>query len=120
GIGACTWPDHWGFKMEAYDAVPQNMAIMANAGVCVALHSDSSSMVQRFHYEAAKAIKYGMTRQQALESITINPAKILGIAEHTGTLEAGKHADIAVFSGDPLDIYTLCDMTFIDGRLVFD
>lgn len=120
GIGAVTWPDWWGFKMEAYDAVPQNLAIMANAGVLVAIHSDSADTVQRFYNEASKAEKWGMTDKQALESITINPAKVLGIEAHVGSLEAGKHADIAIMGGPPLDYYSLVRMTFIDGRQVFD
>jgi imidazolonepropionase-like amidohydrolase len=120
GIAACTWPDWWGFKMEAYDATPYNMAIMADAGVTVALHSDSPDIVQRFPHEAAKAVKYGMTEEQALASITINPARVLGIDQWVGSLETGKHADVVVMSGPPLDMYSLVEHTFIDGVHVFD
>lgn len=119
GIGASTWPDWWGFKLEAWDATPYNMAILANAGVLTAMQSDSPNTIQRFPHEAAKAMKYGMTEQQALESITLAGARMLGIDEWVGTLEPGKHADIAVLSGPWNDMYTLNEMTFIDGELVF-
>lgn len=120
GIGASTWPDWWGFKMESHDGIPQGMAIMANAGVVVALQSDSANIGQRLYHEAAKAAKYGMTRQQALESITINGAKILGTDKQIGTLEPGKSADFAIYSADPFDMYATVEKTWIDGVQVFD
>jgi imidazolonepropionase-like amidohydrolase len=82
--------------------------------------SDSSDIVQRMYTEAAKGVKYGLTEDEALATITLNPAKILGIDQWVGSIEKGKQADIAVFSRSPLDIYTRVDMTFIDGRQVFD
>ncbi|MDX2177388.1 MAG: amidohydrolase [Candidatus Sumerlaeia bacterium] len=119
-IAVATWPDWWGFKMEAWDATPEAVAILANAGVNTVLKSDSSDVVQRMFHEAAKARKYGMTEPQALASITLAPAKALGIDKWVGSLEPGKHADVAVFSKHPFDMYTRVEMTFIDGRQVFD
>jgi imidazolonepropionase-like amidohydrolase len=119
-IGVATWPDWWGFKMEAYDATPLAPTILVHAGVLTIFKSDSSDIVQRMYTEAAKGVKYGLTEDEALATITLNPAKILGIDQWVGSIEKGKQADIAVFSRSPLDIYTRVDMTFIDGRQVFD
>lgn len=119
-IGVATWPDWWGFKMEAYDATPLAPTILVRAGVLTVFKSDSSDIVQRMYVEAAKGVKYGLTEDEALATITLNPAKILGIDKWVGSIEKGKQADIAVFSKSPLDIYTRVDMTFIEGRQVFD
>ncbi len=120
GIACCTWPDWWGFKMEAYDATPLAPTILQGAGVLVVFKSDSSDLVQRMYTEAAKGVKYGLTEREALAAITLNPAKVLGVDEWVGSLEKGKRADIAVFSKSPLDATTLCELTLIDGRVVFD
>ena len=120
GTSIATWPDWWGFKMEAYDATPYNATMFKNDGGVVALHSDSANTIQRMYTEAAKMLRYGSTEEQVLEMITIDPAKMLGIEEYVGTLEVGKHADIAMFSKHPLDAYTLVERTWIDGTLVFD
>jgi len=120
GIACCTWPDWWGFKMEAYDATPLAPQILQKAGVLLVFKSDSSDVVQRMYMEAAKGVKYGLTEEQALRTITLNPAKVLGIDKWVGSLEAGKQADFAVFSKPPLDAYTLCERTFINGEQVFD
>lgn len=119
-IGACTWADWWGFKMEAWDGIPENAALMAAKGVRVSIHSDSSDGVQRLWHEAAKAVRHGMTEEQGLKAITYWPASILGLEKRLGSLEAGKDADIAIFSRHPFDIYTLVDMTLVDGKVVFD
>ena len=120
GTGIATWPDWWGFKMEAYDATPYNAAMFKDSGGVVALHSDSGNTVQRLYTEAAKMVRYGSSPQQALEMITLDPAKMLGIQAQVGSLEVGKDADIALFSKHPLDSYTLVQKTWVDGELVYD
>ena len=119
-IGACTWADWWGFKMEAWDGIPENAAILASHGVRVAIHSDSSDGVQRLWHEAAKAVRHGMTEEQGLKALCYWPATILGLDKRLGSLEVGKDADIAIFSRHPFDVYTLVDMTLVDGKVVFD
>ena len=120
GAGIATWPDWWGFKLEAYDAIPQNMQLNKEAGVTVALHSDSPSTVQRLYTEAAKVVGYGMSEADALETITLDPARLLGVAHRVGSIEVGKDADLALFSRHPLDVTTLVQRTWIDGELVYD
>ena len=120
GTSIATWPDWWGFKMEAYDATPYNATLFKQAGGVVALHSDSPNTIQRMYTEAAKQQRYGLTEEQVLEMITLDPAKQLGIEDKVGTLEVGKHADIAMFNKHPLDAYTLVVKTWIDGELVYD
>lgn len=120
GTGIATWADWWGFKMEAYDGVPQNAALNTAAGVTVAIHSDSSEGVQRLFTEAAKTLRYGQSEEDALKSITLNPAKLIGIDARVGTIEVGKDADLALFNRHPFDVYTLVERTWIDGELVFD
>ena len=120
GTSIATWPDWWGFKMEAYDATPYNATMFKQAGGVVALHSDSPNTIQRMYTEAAKQQRYGLTEEQVLEMITLDPAKQLGIEDKVGTLEVGKHADIAMFNKHPLDAYTLVVKTWIDGELVYD
>ena len=115
-----TWADWWGFKMEAFDGIPQNAALLKQAGGVVAIHSDSSNQVQRLNVQAAKTLRYGMSETEALETITIDPAKMLGIADRVGTIEVGKDADLAMFSGHPLDVYSLNTRTWIDGVQVYD
>ena len=125
-IGAATWGDHWGFKLEAYDGVSANIGALEAAGANAIVHSDSSSLVQRLNVEAAIALAaarragLNVTREDAIRWITANPAKTLGISERTGTLEAGKMADVVLWSGDPFSIYTLAEKVFIDGALIFD
>lgn len=119
-IGVATWPDWWGFKMEAWDAIPQNAAILADHGVRVSLHSDSADLIQRLYTEAAKAVRYGMRPDHALRAITIWPASMLGVDDRIGSLEVGKHADIAIFDKHPLDVYATVEKTLIDGRIVWD
>ena len=115
-----TWPDWWGFKMEANDATPYNAAMVKSDGGVVALHSDSSNTVQRMYTEAAKMIRYGATEAQALEMITIDPAKLLGVEDRVGSITVGKDADLALFSHHPLDVYTRVERTWIDGEEVYN
>lgn len=119
-IAACTWTDWWGFKIEAFEAIPQAPAILASKGARVVFHSDSADQMQRLWLDAAKAVRFGMDRQRAFEALTINPAWTLGLEDRIGSIEQGKDADIAIFSGHPFNIYTLVDMTIIDGEIVFD
>ena len=126
GVGAVVWADWWGFKMEARDAVPAGAALLHDAGVRVALHSDSPIDVQRLNQEAAKALAAGrragleLDRDDAIRWITANPAWVLGIDEQVGSLEAGKQADLVVWSGDPFSVYTRVDLVFRQGRLLYD
>jgi imidazolonepropionase-like amidohydrolase len=119
-IGACTWTDWWGFKVEAFEGIPQAPGIMASKGVKVVFHSDSGDQIQRLWLDAAKAVRYGMDHQKALEALTINPAWVLGLEDRIGSIEEGKDADIAIFSGHPFNIYTLVEMTIVDGEIIFD
>jgi imidazolonepropionase-like amidohydrolase len=120
GSGVATWPDWWGFKMEAFDGIPHNAALVKQAGVPVAIHSDSPSTVQRLYTEAAKVVRYGMSEEDALAAITLDPARILGVEAWVGSIEVGKQADLALFSRHPLDVTTRVDKTWIEGALVFD
>ncbi|HEX6940401.1 MAG TPA: amidohydrolase [Longimicrobiales bacterium] len=126
GICASMWADWWGFKMEAYDGIEQNIALVDEAGGCAIVHSDDASGIQRLNQEAAKVIQaaneMGMqvTREDAIRWITINPAKALGIDQWTGSLEPGKMADVVLWSGDPFSVYTRAEKVFIDGALVYD
>ncbi len=121
GVGGSTFSDWWGFKIEAYDAIPYNGALMTERGVNVSFNSDSSELARRLNLEAAKAIKYGgIAPEEAIKFDTINPAKQLGIDKMTGSLEVGKDADIVVWSGSPLSSLSICEKTFVDGTLYFD
>jgi imidazolonepropionase-like amidohydrolase len=120
GSGIATWADWWGFKMEAVDGIPNNAALVKSTGAPVAIHSDSANQVQRLNVQAAKTLRYGMSEADALESITLDPARILGISDRVGSIEVGKDADLALFSGHPLDVYSLVVGTWIDGERVYD
>ena len=120
GAGIATWADWWGFKMEAYDGIPHNAALVKAAGVPVAIHSDSSNQIQRLNVQAAKTLRYGMSESDALITITLDPARMLGIEDKVGSIEVGKDADLAIFNGHPLDIYSLNVATWIDGVQVYD
>jgi imidazolonepropionase-like amidohydrolase len=120
GAGLATFADWWGFKLEAWDAIPQNAVLCQQAGVVTCIHSDSASHVQRLNLEAAKMMRYGWTEAQALESVTLAAARILGAEARVGTLEVGKDADLAVWSHHPTDVYTRCLRTFVDGVQVYD
>lgn len=120
GTMLATFSDWWGFKLEAWDAIPQNAVLSSQAGIGVSMHSDSASFVQRLNVEAAKMMRYGWTADQALQSITITPARMLGVDAKVGTIEVGKDADLALYSGDPLSVYSRVQRTWIDGEVVYD
>jgi imidazolonepropionase-like amidohydrolase len=119
GAAICTWADWWGFKIEAWDGIPQNAALCHEAGVKVCAHSDSSEQVQRLWIEAAKMVAAGLPRAEAVKALTLNPAAVLGVDARIGSLEAGKDADLALFSGDIFSIFSRVDATWIDGKRVF-
>lgn len=121
GAGVGTFIDWWTFKMETVDAIPYNPAILASRGVRVALNSDSDELARRLYWDAAKAVKYGgVSEEEALRMLTLNPAWQLGVDRLVGSLEAGKQADIAIFSGHPLSAAARCEMTLVDGQVYFD
>ncbi len=121
GAGGSTFSDWWGYKMEVYDAIPHNTALMHRAGVVTSVNSDSNELARRLNLEAAKAVKYGgLSEVEALATVTINPARQLRIDERTGSLETGKDADFLIWSGHPLSVYSRVEQTFIDGRAYFD
>ncbi len=120
GAGIATWADWWGFKMEALDGIPHNAALVKSAGVPVAIHSDSANQIQRLNVQAAKTLRYGMSETDALETITLDPARLLGVDGNVGSIEVGKDADLALFSEHPLDVYSLVQGTWIDGVRVYD
>jgi imidazolonepropionase-like amidohydrolase len=119
--GAGTFIDWWGFKAEAYDAIPYNVALMTRAGVLTSVNSDSDELARRLNQDAAKAMKYGgLTEEEALRLCTINPAKQLGIDQRVGSIEPGKDADLVIWNGNPLSTYSRVDTTFIEGDIYFD
>ncbi len=121
GAGASTFSDWWAYKMEAYDAIPYNAAIMAGHGVSVSLNSDSDELARRLYWEAAKAVRYGgVSEGEAFKMITINPAKQLGIDKWVGSIEVGKDADLAIFRAHPFAADTRVEMTLVDGKVMFD
>jgi imidazolonepropionase-like amidohydrolase len=121
GAGASTFSDWWGYKMEAVDAIPYNAALMAKKGIVVSLNSDDAELMRRLNTEAAKAMKYGgVSREDALAMVTINPAKQLGVENRVGSIEAGKDADIVIFDKDPLSNFAKVQKVMIDGNRYFD
>jgi imidazolonepropionase-like amidohydrolase len=120
GAGASTFSDWWAYKIEAWDAIPGNGPLMQRQGVVVSFNSDNSQLASRLNWEAAKATKFGLSEEEALKFVTINPAIQLKIDGSVGSLEPGKDADFVVWSGNPLSSYTKCEQTWIDGRRYFD
>jgi imidazolonepropionase-like amidohydrolase len=126
GTAASIWADWWGFKMESYDGLPQNAALLEQAGARPIIHSDDEGGIQRLNQEAAKALHAGLqaglpvTREHAIRWITANPAWALGLEAETGTIEAGKKADVVVWSADPFSVYAKAELVFNEGWLVFD
>ena len=121
GAGASIFADSWAYKIEAYDAIPYNAAIMTRAGVVVSMNSDSDERARRLNIEAAKAMHWGdLTEEQALKLVTLNPAIQLGIQDRVGSIEVGKDADIAIWNGHPFSVYSRVDTTFVDGEVFFD
>ena len=120
GAGASTFSDWWAYKFEVIDAIPFNGTLMANVGVNVSFNSDSDELARRMNLEAAKAVKYGgLSEEEALKFVTINPAKQLKIDKYVGSLEIGKDADFALWSGHPLSNYSICEQTWVDGKQYF-
>ena len=120
GASASTFSDWWAYKIEAYDAIPYNAALMTQAGVPVCIKSDSEELIRHLNLEAAKMVKYGgVTEAQALAMITINPARELGLQQRIGSIEVGKDADLAFFNAHPFDAFARCDLALIDGEVWF-
>ncbi|MEZ4236337.1 MAG: amidohydrolase family protein [Myxococcota bacterium] len=126
GVAASVWADWWGFKLEAFDAVPEGAALLAEAGARAVIHSDSEIGIQRLNQEAAKAWYAGrnagidIDEDTALRWITANPAWVLGIDDQTGTLEAGKRGDVVVWDAYPFSVYAHAQLVFVDGALRYD
>ncbi|QDA59126.1 amidohydrolase family protein [Hymenobacter jejuensis] len=121
GVNASTFSDWWAYKNEVRDAIPYNAAIMHDAGLNVAINSDDAEMSRRLNQEAAKTVKYGgLSEEEALKLVTINPAKMLHLESHMGSIKEGKDADVVLWSANPLSIYARPERTFVDGRQFFD
>jgi N-acetylglucosamine-6-phosphate deacetylase len=121
GAAASSFSDWWAYKLEVYDAIPYNGALMHEQGVLVSFNSDSDELARRLNLEAAKAVKYGgLTEEEALAFVTINPAKQLRIEDRVGSIQPGIDADFVLWTGNPLSTYTVCEQTWIDGRKFFD
>jgi imidazolonepropionase-like amidohydrolase len=121
GAGAGTFIDWWGYKAEAYDATPYNVALMVRNGVLTSLNSDSDELARHLNHDAAKAMKYGgLTEDEALRLVTINPARQLRLDHRIGSIETGKDADLVIWNGHPLSTYSRVDTTFIEGEIYFD
>jgi imidazolonepropionase-like amidohydrolase len=121
GVAVSTFADFWSYKWEASQTMPHSAALMTKRGVLVALNSDDPERMRHLFNDAAKTVRFGgLSEAEAIKTITINPAKIMGIDRWTGTLEPGKDADIAVFNRHPLDSFTVCEMTIVDGKILFD
>ena len=125
-ICSSMWSDWWGFKMEAYDGIRENIPFVHNAGACAIVHSDSAIGIQRLQQAAAKALGHAaragieISKADAWQWISYNPAKAIGISDTTGSLEAGKDADVVIWSGDPFSVYTQAEKVFVDGALLYD
>jgi imidazolonepropionase-like amidohydrolase len=126
GICSAMWADWWGFKMEAYDAVFENIPMVHAGGACAIVHSDDQNGIQRLNQEAAKALADGrragiqISDAEAWQWLAINPARALGIAEETGSLVSGKRADVVLWNGNPFSVYSRPQMVWIDGALMYD
>lgn len=120
------WADWWGFKMEAYDAIQENIPMVHSAGACAIVHSDSDQGIQRLNQEAAKAwadgnrVGLNISQADAWQWLSANPAKSLGIFEQTGSIEVGKNADVVLWSSDPFSTYSQAEHVYIDGALAYD
>ncbi|HEX8667222.1 MAG TPA: amidohydrolase [Allosphingosinicella sp.] len=125
-ICSAMWADWWGFKMEAYDGVRENIPLVHNAGACAIVHSDDPNGIQRLYQEAGKALAAGrkvgiqIPDEVAWEWLSFNPAKALGISERTGSLRQGKMADVVLWNGQPFSVYTRPERVWVDGALLYD
>ncbi len=126
GTCASMWADWWGFKLEAYDAINENIPLVHNAGACAIVHSDDANGIQRLNQEASKALADGrrmglqISDETAWRWLAINPATALGIQETTGSLRVGKRADVVLWNGNPLSVYTRPQQVWIDGAMMYD
>jgi len=127
GVCGALWADWWGFKMEAYDGIQENIALVDRpANGCAIVHSDSDEGIQRLNQEAGKAMARGVRAglaigpERAIRWITANPARALGIDDRTGTLEPGKLGDVVVWNRDPFSVYALAERVYLEGALVYD
>lgn len=121
GAGASTFSDWWAFKVEAYEAIPYNAALMAEKGVLVSINSDSAEEARHLNQEAAKAVKWGgMSDDEAFKLVTLNPAIQLGIDDRVGSIEVGKDADLVLYNNHPLSVYAVAQKVLIDGEVLFD
>ncbi len=125
-VCSAMWADWWGFKMEAYDGINENVAMVEDAGACAIVHSDSDKGIQRLNQEAAKALAAGqragieLDRGTAWTWLSLNPAKSLGIDKYTGSIEPGKQADVVLWSTDPFSSFAQAERVYIDGGLAYD
>lgn len=121
GANASTFADWWAYKMEVADAIPHNAGLMNQVGLNVAINSDDAEMARRLNQEAAKSVMYtGMSEEEALKMVTLNPAKMLRVDQRVGSVKVGKDADIVLWNGHPLSIYTKAEMTLVDGIAYYD
>jgi imidazolonepropionase-like amidohydrolase len=121
GVGASTFSDWWAYKVEAFDAIPYNAALMTRRGVLVSVNSDDAEEATHLNQEAAKSMKFGgLFHDEALKLVTLNPAIQLGIEKRVGSIDAGKDADLVIYNHDPLSAYAVVQKTLIDGRVYFD
>ncbi|NND10815.1 MAG: amidohydrolase, partial [Flavobacteriaceae bacterium] len=121
GVGGSTFSDWWAYKYEVNDAIPHNAAIMHNQGVVTAINSDDGEMSRRLNQEAAKSVKYGgVSEEDAWKFVTLNPAKLLHLDNRVGSLKVGKDADVVLWSGHPMSVYSKAEKTLIEGTVYFD
>ncbi len=123
---AAMWADWWGFKMEAWDGIRANLAMVDAGGACALIHSDDENGIQRLNQEVTKARAAGLragldiSKEHAVMWMTLNPAKALGLADRIGSLEPGKDADVVLWSSDPFSVYARTEKVFLDGAVVYD
>ena len=121
GAGASTFSDWWAYKVEAYDAIPYNAALMTQKGVVVSINSDSAEEARHLNQEAGKTVKFGgLSETEALKLVTLNPARQLQIADRVGSIEVGKDADLVLYDKHPLSVYSVPQKVLIDGQVYFD